>query len=696
MHEGERWVEFSASDRGGGIASVGLLVDGHVAVERPAEPGDTRCRTPYIVRVPCPMTATVTVHFDTAALANGSHVVQAFAADVSGNRATSAPFSISTRNAALANGATASRAARLTASVTTVAGTPIRRAVSYGRSAVIRGTLSNLAGVPIAGAQLDVLTRSSRPGAAQRTRVVTTDAMGRFAYRLPTGPSRVVDVAYRAFSLDDGYSATATATLRVRAAIKLTATPRTLRNGQRVRFRGRLVGGPHRQDATILLYALGGRRIPVTSLRADSRGRFSFSYRFRTVAQRSSFRFQVRAERRAGYPYDSGASNVVVSDRAAITERIAFGPMRRLAVCVAMGAALILAPPAWGQGVYTVDSCVMASGAAASSDGWSFSRSGSPSRSCPSPGITANEPRVVTGQLGGFSAAFTVPAPLRIIGYRLWRSVAVAPNWNYTLLEQSSGWPGATIETCWSFNQCSALTGRQTNAAPDITRVGVNLASVTLWVDCNPGPCPGSGQSHVTAHRLQAELRDPSAPTLTAAPSGDLVDTTRPISGVRTISFTAADQGSGVYLAHVEVDGIALASAVVDSNDGRCAKPFLYLVPCRSTASGSVSMDTAQLPDGPHTIRLVVTDATETNSVAYGPVQVTTANRPVACSPGAATNLSLRFATTRRTALTRRGGRAFERHGDTRGRDARDRDHALDPRGSVRRAADRGRDDGHR
>ena len=333
--------------------------------------------------------------------------------------------------------------------------------------------------------------------------------------------------------------------------------------------------------------------------------------------------------------------------------------MRRLAVCVAAGAALILATPSWGQGVYTVDSCVTASGAAASSDGWSFSRSGSPSRSCPSPGITANEPRVVTGQLGGFSAAFTVPAPLRIIGYRLWRSVAVAPNWNYTLLEQSSGWPGATIEICWSFNQCSALTGRQTNAAPDITRVGVDLASVTLWVDCNPGPCPGSGQSHVTAHRLQAELRDPSAPTLTAAPSGDLVDTMRPISGVRTISFTAADQGSGVYLAHVEVDGIALASAVVDGNGGRCAKPFLYLVPCRATASGSVSMDTARLPDGPHTVRLVVTDATETNSVASGPVQVTTANRPVACSPGAATNLSLRFATTRRTALTRRGGRAL-------------------------------------
>ena len=101
-----------------------------------------------------------------------------------------------------------------------------------------------------------------------------------------------------------------------------------------------------------------------------------------------------------------------------------------------------------------------------------------------------------------------------------------------------------------------------------------------------------------------------------------------------------------------------MASAVVDSNGGRCAKPFRYLVPCRSTASGSVSVDTARLADGVHSIRLVVTDATETNSVAYGPVQVRTANQSLACIPARRPTWP-RFASTRRSALTRRGGRAL-------------------------------------
>jgi hypothetical protein len=117
-------------------------------------------------------------------------------------------------------------------------------------------------------------------------------------------------VAYRAFSLDEGYAAVGRTAIHVRAAIRLRVTPRSLRNGQRVRFRGRLVGGPRRQDASLILYALGDRRIPVTALKADSRGHFSFRYRFRTIQERSGFRFQVRSESRPGYPYVAGASNI--------------------------------------------------------------------------------------------------------------------------------------------------------------------------------------------------------------------------------------------------------------------------------------------------------------------------------------------------------------------------------------------------
>jgi hypothetical protein len=124
------------------------------------------------------------------------------------------------------------------------------------------------------------------------------------------GPSRVISVGYRAFSLDPGYSALAGTTVRVRAGATLTVSPKTLHNGRVVTFRGRLLGGPQRQDASLILYALAGRgRIPVTSMRADSRGRFSFRYRFRTVQARSMFRFEVQVEDRPSYPYSAGRSN---------------------------------------------------------------------------------------------------------------------------------------------------------------------------------------------------------------------------------------------------------------------------------------------------------------------------------------------------------------------------------------------------
>jgi hypothetical protein len=208
------------------------------------------------------------------------------------------------------NGIGADRAARLTASTVGRTGKPIRGALRFGRSVVLQGSLSTFAGTPIAGATLDLHTRVARPGSVPRVRQITTDSKGRYTYRVPSGASRDLEVAYRAFTSDEGYSALVNARVRVRAAIRLRVSRRAVRNGNRVRFTGRLVGGPRRQDASMILYALADRRIPVTSLKADSRGRFRYAYRFRTVQQRSTFRFQVRSESRPGYPYAAGVSNV--------------------------------------------------------------------------------------------------------------------------------------------------------------------------------------------------------------------------------------------------------------------------------------------------------------------------------------------------------------------------------------------------
>jgi hypothetical protein len=335
--------------------------------------------------------------------------------------------------------------------------------------------------------------------------------------------------------------------------------------------------------------------------------------------------------------------------------------MRRLLLCVAAGATLGFATPASAQDFYTVDSCATATGAAASADGWSFNRAGTQSRTCPRPGIVASEPSSASTVLQGFNTTFSAPAGSRIIGYRLWRSVSLRANWNYTLYKSAaSGREEDIVERCWTLGGgCSALGDARNTGAPHVAQSRLDIPALVFHVDCNPGDCPGGGPANVTVNRLQVDLTDSVDPVLVGTPSGDLVDTTRPLSGERTVAFSATDQGSGVYFARVEVDGSTKASSIVDGNGGRCAKPFRYLVPCRTTASGSVSFDTATLPDGPHTIRLLVYDATETNSVSYGPVQVTTANQSIACAPGPAAELVTRFASTRRTALTRRGGRAL-------------------------------------
>jgi hypothetical protein len=191
-----------------------------------------------------------------------------------------------------------------------------------------------------------------------------------------------------------------------------------------------------------------------------------------------------------------------------------------------------------------------------------------------------------------------------------------------------------------------------------VSESGISTPALVFYVDCNQS-CSGGGPSSVKVGRLQVDLTDDTDPTLTTQPSGDLLVAGAPVSGVRTVSFSAADTGSGVYLAHLEVDGQRVVTTPVDANGGRCAKPFASLVPCRASASGSISFDTSTLVDGPHSVRLVVTDATETNTVAYGPVQVTTSNQALACAAAPAAGVTARFLTTKKATRTRRGGGRF-------------------------------------
>jgi hypothetical protein len=247
--------------------------------------------------------------------ADGLHRARVFATDAAGNRGVSSPFEFATRNGLRPNGLNATRFATLSTWFDGGSRRRVSATVRYGATRTIRGQLKTADGAPIPNAIIDVSATHLRVGARQRASgQLTTDAEGRFAYRPPAGPSRTFAFGYRAFSLDEGYSATGTTRLLVRPKIALRVTPRRVRNGQRVTFSGRLVGGPGRADATVVLYALTGesrKRIPVESARTDDRGRFRLRYRFRTVTGQARFRFNARIQRQAGYPYASGASPAV-------------------------------------------------------------------------------------------------------------------------------------------------------------------------------------------------------------------------------------------------------------------------------------------------------------------------------------------------------------------------------------------------
>jgi hypothetical protein len=304
-----------ARDAGGGVATIGLLVDDKVVVERRVSTTSAKCTAPYTQVVPCPRAVTSELAVDTTLIPDGPHQARIFGTDAAGNRAAGEPFDLTTRNQSRPNGANASRSATLRV---WFGSRRTRRSatLNYRGTRAITGELKSGDGAPIAGAVVDVHSTHLRTGATEHSvGQATTDAIGRFTYRPKGGPSRSLSFGYRAFSLDDAYTVADRVQLHVRPRITLRATPSSVRNGSRVTFRGRLVGGPGRQNVSVVIYALNGRgtrsRIPVEAARTDRGGDFRLHYRFRTITRRTTFRFLARIQRQSGYPYTSGVSRPI-------------------------------------------------------------------------------------------------------------------------------------------------------------------------------------------------------------------------------------------------------------------------------------------------------------------------------------------------------------------------------------------------
>jgi hypothetical protein len=188
------------------------------------------------------------------------------------------------------------------------------RTERYGRKVQLAGRLVNAIGQPVAGAVIDLVTTSRRPGApAVYRKSFRTAADGTFKGRTGARASRQLLLAWRSHVNDGHYSASDELTLHARAAATLRASTRRPRLGARLRLRGRL-----RVPARGVTVILQGRRIGGGRYRtfADTttgrRGRFRVGYRFRDPASRGrAFRFRAKLRAAGHYPFATGYSRRV-------------------------------------------------------------------------------------------------------------------------------------------------------------------------------------------------------------------------------------------------------------------------------------------------------------------------------------------------------------------------------------------------
>ena len=173
------------------------------------------------------------------------------------------------------------------------------------------GRLLDSQGRPISSATLDILQQVA---GSQNSLVIThtkTRPDGTFAVHVPAGPSRLIDVAYRAFSGDATYAAQAKIEEQVKAAIRLTITPQDTSPAGTILLTGKVLGPIPSQGVIVeLIVHYRGHWEPFRTPRTDAAGEFQAVYQFEGSIGRFPFQAKTPAGQ-AGFPFVVGYSKEV-------------------------------------------------------------------------------------------------------------------------------------------------------------------------------------------------------------------------------------------------------------------------------------------------------------------------------------------------------------------------------------------------
>ncbi len=178
----------------------------------------------------------------------------------------------------------------------------------FDRRVRVRGRLIDAAGKPLVDQKICVGQIDPSAGALRKSGTTSTDAEGRFSYRLGKGVSRRIWFVYRTSA---GVASTSVLLL-VRSPASLRAEPAVLHNGQTVVLHGRIGGGRAAEGVLIEVQARRGTRFQTFgTTRVGERGQFKYRYRFTRTYGVQRYALRIRVPRQRGYPYASGSTRPV-------------------------------------------------------------------------------------------------------------------------------------------------------------------------------------------------------------------------------------------------------------------------------------------------------------------------------------------------------------------------------------------------
>jgi hypothetical protein len=329
IRRGKQTLSYAASDEGGGVSEVEILINGSLASRIPTNCSLTRIHNPSYEGMaaesptPCPATVADTKILDTAAspFVTGANSVQVCARDLSvlteGNRGCSTPATVTVDDSC-----PESQAGTGTKIAAHFKGTRADSlTVPHGTPAQIVGEVQTADGSPVPGATVcvksQILGAPAPPAPLDST---VADGSGQFIYPVPPGPNREVELGYRRDDFQTGqtlhYFAHAKPTIHLSRA--------RLRAGGAIQISGSLPGGFGEERVVVLQASALHSRRWFTFRRATTNrlGSYRSSYRFDATTRSTTYRIRTLVPPQSGYPWEVGKSKpakvrVHAGDRAA-------------------------------------------------------------------------------------------------------------------------------------------------------------------------------------------------------------------------------------------------------------------------------------------------------------------------------------------------------------------------------------------